>query len=244
MSTYAEIVFMVHDEMKRLSDDATYTDRHIRFLADKYRAQLLKKEYTNPAKMPNKENFQAVLLDCELKANIEGLGCETGFTVTSDAELPNYLEAIKPVAMSVAGFNMNSNFTFVDCSRFPYVGSNRYLRDAVYVTINQDHKLAAKSKNEQFKQLRKIMLYAVFTDPIAAYRINDEETDENDFIFPLEAALVPACINFVVRELTNGATLKNDDINDSRDSGPDAQNEMSPQTRRANVVPNPSQVAE
>ena len=38
MNTYREIVYMCLDQVKLISDDAYYTQDHIIFLADKYRA--------------------------------------------------------------------------------------------------------------------------------------------------------------------------------------------------------------
>ena len=43
MSTYREIVYMCLDEIKMVSDDSYFNQDHIIFLADKYRAFLLKK---------------------------------------------------------------------------------------------------------------------------------------------------------------------------------------------------------
>jgi hypothetical protein len=42
MTTYRELVYMVLDELKAKSDDFYYTEDHIIFLLDKYRAFLLK----------------------------------------------------------------------------------------------------------------------------------------------------------------------------------------------------------
>ena len=47
MSTYKEIVYMCLDELQLSSDDATFNEEHIIFLANKYRAFLLKKNYTD-----------------------------------------------------------------------------------------------------------------------------------------------------------------------------------------------------
>ena len=39
-----EIVYMILDELKLFSDDATYTEDHIKFLVGKHRALLLQKQ--------------------------------------------------------------------------------------------------------------------------------------------------------------------------------------------------------
>lgn len=50
MSTYRELVYMVHDEMKRVSDDAFYTDEHVIFLLNKFRSYILKESTVVPRK--------------------------------------------------------------------------------------------------------------------------------------------------------------------------------------------------
>ena len=42
MSTYREITSMIMDEVKTISDDSQFTEDHILFLLDKYRAFLLR----------------------------------------------------------------------------------------------------------------------------------------------------------------------------------------------------------
>ena len=42
MSKYSELVYMVLDELKGMSDDFSFTEDHIVFLLDKYRAFILK----------------------------------------------------------------------------------------------------------------------------------------------------------------------------------------------------------
>lgn len=41
----SEIVYMINDLAKNMSDDASYTEDHIAWLARKYRSLLLRREY-------------------------------------------------------------------------------------------------------------------------------------------------------------------------------------------------------
>jgi hypothetical protein len=42
MSTYREMIHMVLDELKVISDDSHFQEEHVMFLLDKYRGFLLK----------------------------------------------------------------------------------------------------------------------------------------------------------------------------------------------------------
>lgn len=43
MNTYKEMIYMVLDELHGYSDDFSYTEDHVAFLLDKYRAFILKR---------------------------------------------------------------------------------------------------------------------------------------------------------------------------------------------------------
>ena len=47
MNTLREMVYMVIDQLKNLSDDSYYTEEHIIYLLNKYRALLLKQRYSD-----------------------------------------------------------------------------------------------------------------------------------------------------------------------------------------------------
>ena len=47
MNTYREIVYMILDLIKLMSDDAYYNEEHVLYLVDKYRMFVLDKKYAN-----------------------------------------------------------------------------------------------------------------------------------------------------------------------------------------------------
>ena len=69
MSTYRELVYLVLDELKGTSDDFTYTEDHIIFLLNKYRAFLLKQKYSDIRKI-NLAFLQAIYASVKSLANI------------------------------------------------------------------------------------------------------------------------------------------------------------------------------
>ena len=57
MSTYRQLTYLVLDEIKGFSDDFTYTEDHIIFLLDKYRAFILKQRYSDIKKQIPESNY-------------------------------------------------------------------------------------------------------------------------------------------------------------------------------------------
>lgn len=60
MSTYRELIVMVADLAKQVSDDDTLTYRHIAFLLNIYRAYLLKQKYLNKSQEIPSSNYQTI----------------------------------------------------------------------------------------------------------------------------------------------------------------------------------------
>ena len=66
MAKYKEIVSMVLDMLKVTSDDSTFNEEHIIFLAGRYRSFLLKQRYANDLKKQIPEsNYQTICLNLQ-----------------------------------------------------------------------------------------------------------------------------------------------------------------------------------
>lgn len=64
MSTYRELIYMCLDVLKGTSDDFSYTEEHIAYLIDKFRAFLLKQRYGNdPKKHVPYSNYQTINIE-------------------------------------------------------------------------------------------------------------------------------------------------------------------------------------
>ena len=67
MNTYKELIYMCLDLLKGSSDDFSFTEEHIAYLLDKYRAFLLKQKYTNEYKKPvPNSNYQNIQIKHQL----------------------------------------------------------------------------------------------------------------------------------------------------------------------------------
>lgn len=59
--TYAEVVYMILDELKLSSDDSYFNEYHVLMLADKYRAMILKQRYKDIRKQVPYSNYQEIM---------------------------------------------------------------------------------------------------------------------------------------------------------------------------------------
>lgn len=65
MNTYKEIVYMILDEIKAVSDDSYFEEEHIVFLMKSWRATLLGQRYGDVKRSIPIENFQTICLNLE-----------------------------------------------------------------------------------------------------------------------------------------------------------------------------------
>lgn len=220
MSTYREIVYMCLDEIKMVSDDAYFTQDHIIFLADKYRAFLLKKNYTDVKKSIPESNYQTICLSLERARMIPGDECADTY-LRSVETIPNLLPLGVPKVSPKDYFA--GNITYVSRDRMKYVGRNRYLKSIIYCTIGPDNKLYLKSVNPQAYYLDSVVCSGIFENSAEASKMqcgasgNTSQCDPLDNTYPLEEALVPLAIEFIVKELTGAIYKPADKENNAND---------------------------
>lgn len=221
MSTFKEIVYMCLDELQLSSDDATFTEDHIIFLANKYRALLLKKQYLDLAKLMPESNYQDVCLDLEVVNGIDGDDC-SGKYLRSTAKIPDMLPVGTP---TITGMDfMSGEITYVSRERIKYVGHNKYLKGVMYATLGPDDKLYIKSANPQALYLEKVRFSGIFENPEEAAKLScdDDSSEEGtcdvlDKTFPLEEALIPLMIELIVKEVSNAIYRPADEDNNAND---------------------------
>lgn len=228
MATFGEIVYSVLDILKEHTDDAYYTEEHVIFLASKMRALLLERKYKNTRNSSfqemSDENRQQICLDLEA-ADLLPAGCE-GPWLKSVEKIPDTINAAMPT-VSAGSDMMHTMVTYIAPERMPYVGYNKWLKNIIYVAKSKDGYLYLHSSNPQFMFLENIQMSAIFSDPEKAAKLACEGNDEGkcDILsanFPLEAALVPSCIEMVVQELLGSRYAPEDKTNDAKDGLGDA----------------------
>lgn len=219
--TYRELVYMILDELKVISDDSYFTEDHILFLTDKYRVFLLKQRYSDIKKQMPDSNYQTICLELEETPAMNGGPCEGMPYLKSIVKVPDLMKIIQPSISTIDMFQ-GIRITYVSNNRMKFVGNNRFVKNFIYTSIGSDGYLYLKSTNPQFLFLNRIKLSGVFEDSIEASKLdctsNIDSCNILDKEFPIEGALVNPLIELVVNELTKAIYKPEDNMNDSKDN--------------------------
>ena len=212
---------MVLDELKLSSDDAQFTEDHVMFLLNKYRAFLLKQRYSDIKKQIPESNYQTICLDLIQVPAISGDACEGGTYLRSKEKVPFLMQIGTPRVYPLDYYQ--GEITYVSRDRMRYVGYNKFLQNIIYCSIGPDNYLYFKSFNPQYLYLEKVKFTGIFQDSIQASDLQCPD-DNGDIIcnsidrtFPIEDALIPPLIELVVKELTNSIYRPEDENNNAND---------------------------
>ncbi len=221
MNTYGQLVYMVIDELKGDSDDFTYTEDHVIFLLNNYRAFLLKQRYSDIKKPMPESNYQTLCMETMEVPAIAGVPCEGGSYLRTVDKVPFTMKVGNPRVYPV-DFYQGSNITFISRERMKYVGYNKYMQNIIYCSLGPDNYLYFTSGNPQFLYLENIKFTAVFEDAKAASELectpeDGKACDIIDKVFPIEESLVPTLIELVVKELRPAAYSPADELNNAND---------------------------
>lgn len=210
--TYRELVYMALDALKIHSDDSKFTEDHVIFLLNKYRAYALQQKYSKTLEGVNSKNYQK--LEILMVGNMGDRPGEGRYFISTKV-IPSILNIAIPTVESEV-FNAKE-ITFISSNRLRYVGYNKFLSNIVYGCIGNDDKLWLKGDYKIVETLYNVNLYAIFLDPLDAYNFN-EDRDVLDLDFPLEDTLVPSVLELVMKDLTNGIYKPSDNTNNAQDA--------------------------
>lgn len=223
MSSYRELIYMCMDRLKLSSDDSYFTEEHIRFMLDKYRALIIKRIVEAEEEEDDEvseENFQTVCLDLEKVLSVDGMPCE-GVYLRSKQKVPS-VSGESNVRIYSGDF-IRSEVTIVPYRRIRYVGKNRWLKNIIYAAIGPDDYLYLTSSNPQFLYLSKITLSAIFEDAWSASELaccncdSESGCDPYDATFPLQDAYIPQLTGYVVKDIGVSMGMPEDMFNDAMD---------------------------
>ena len=216
MSTYKELIYMVLDELKLLSDDSHIQQEHVIFLLDKYRLLILKQRYSDIKKEIPESNLQTVCLDLKPDKGFIDDDCSNTY-LKSVQELPSLVTINQPKVSTLDYFS--GKITYVNRERFKYVGNNKYLQNIIYSTIAPNNHLYLKSANIQYLHLEKVRVTGIFEDSAKASDLScdDKACDLLDRTFPLEEALIPPVIEMIVKQLSGTIYRPSDRVNNAPD---------------------------
>lgn len=210
-----ELVYMVLDEIKGLSDDFTYTEDHVIFLLNKYRTSLLKQKYKDDKETMHSSNFQTISLTLKDSLQNKDYLLERQYKQSNEL-VPQILTDKGIRVYPETQFLDNADIAFITEDRMRYVGYNKYLKNAVYATLHNDY-LYITSRNLDIMDLEQVYLSAVFEDAIEAIKAISEDADLLEEDFPMEDSLTPLLIQSVIKELLGAAYRPKDQQNNAND---------------------------
>ena len=195
-----------------MSDDFTYTEDHIAYLLDKFRAFLLKQRYGNdPKKHVPYSNYQTIIV------NFTNLDTELPYFI-SETKIPYVMQLGIP-RISSEGYYYDYTFEFTSRERLPFVGNNKFLKKIWYCAIDAQNKLCIKAPSLKIfvseDSPLSVELTAIFENP------REVESMDLDSNIPIEESLITTLIELVVKELASSVYRPSDDVNDNRDGNAD-----------------------
>lgn len=233
MTTYREAIYMCNDLLKGMSDDFTYTEEHIAYLLDKFRALLLKQRYGNdPKKHVPYSNYQTLKVSFNPETIKE--------FIKSTNQIPCMLQLGIPRIVSENEDYYNYRFELVSRERLPFVGNSKYTSLINYCAINEDNHILLKNKESFWENPaieppelnyvgpKTFNLVGIFENPrevIDEISFGESDLDhEWDKNIPIEESLVTTLIELVVKELASSVYRPTDDINNNKDDNADMAN--------------------
>lgn len=220
MSTYREVAYMVLDELKLVSDDASFTQEHVVWLASNYRSMLLKQHYKDIKKDIPESNYQTICIDLEKVEALPGFPCEGGYMLKSVQEIPATITSASTQVYPMH-YYAGEHISFVSMNRMKYTGYNRWTKNITFASLGPDNHLWMKGQNPQFLYMKKAMVTGVFDDATKAAELAcDKEGNHCDMLdseFPLESALLPTLVELCVKELSGSVYRPEDYHNNSGD---------------------------
>lgn len=218
MSTYREIIYMILDEIKISIDDAFFTEDHVIYLVDNYRALILKQKYSDVKKQIPKSNYQTICLDLVEVPAISGEPCEGGSYLRSREKVPFLMQIGAPRVYPIDYYQ--GEITYVSRERMRYVGYNKYLQNIIYCSIGPDGYLYFKSSNPQYLYLREARMDGIFEKPSSALKLQCSDSSNCNILdmeFPLEESLIPVVIELVIKNLLAANYRPEDNENNAKD---------------------------
>lgn len=215
MSTYGEIVYMILDEVKGMSDDFTYNEEHILYLIDKTRALLLKQRYSDIKKQIPYANYQTIYVTTKESALADDALYTSAKYLKTDDKIPEILPIATPRVFTTDYYQ--GEITYVSRDRMRYVGYNKYLKNIIYCSLHPDKYLYFKSFNDKLLEVNSINFTAVFQSSLEALKLYQNKQEVLDTEFPMEESLIQPLVELVVKELTNAIYKPEDTTNNAKD---------------------------
>lgn len=222
MTTYREVIYMCLDILRGTSDDFSYTEEHLGYLIDKFRAILLRELYgKDPKKHVPYSNYQSIKVSFDTDTN------DKKRMLKSKTQIPYMLQLGIPRIVSSDDEYYNYRFELVSRERLPFVGNNKFTNMITYCAINEDNHVLTPNKESYWSEEgtyigpTEFNIVGIFENP---REVTDEtsfkETSSSDWKdknIPLEEALITSLIDKIVSSLVKAVVAPSDTINNGTD---------------------------
>ena len=218
--TLREIVYMIMDELKIMSDDSYFNEDHIKFLVNKYRVYLLNQTYKKDiSSKPADSNYQKIEVSINnfKEEDNPSFLSNKGVYAKSVSNIPNILD-ISNTKITTNNSKFGYRISLVSSDRMKFVGYNKWMKNIIYCTI-EDNKLYLYSYYEDLDIDKdfKIIIKGIFEDAEIASNTDVNAPNIIDIEYPLESSLVPLLIQSVVQELAQKTIQPEDSQNNASD---------------------------
>jgi len=234
MSTYREVVFIIRDLIKLNTSQSYFEEEHVIYLMHQYRMFLLKQRYSDIRKDIADINFQTIKLPMALYPTSTNnyIRPDVGQCLKSTFIVPAIINvnSVPSTTTRVRNFLTGKLYTFINFDRLHFIGSNKWLKNIIYCATGtgaDNGYLFIKAGNTTYTGTGTediittgVLLTSLFENPLDAYALDSAITQKAklDFIFPLEAPLIPNLVDMVLKELLGAAYRPTDDVNNEDDN--------------------------
>lgn len=204
-------IYDIIETLKLHSDDSDVTYEHISFLIDDVRSLLLRQKYDTIGSIIPMKVRQTIYMDLALVD--DNVFMSTDKILSSTTTLPKLVESfnfMKYFRVDTGGEN-TFRVHYVPIERFPYVGFNNLLKDLIYVTIGQDHKLIFKGYSSKHRLLENVRVFAIFENPEEAWKVSstydNTKNFNSDIEYPIDLDMWVTMKEIIIKQL--GLILQN-----------------------------------
>lgn len=204
--TYREMIYIVLEQVKGLSDDFKFNEEHVKFLLDRYRSYYIKKYYSQATSLLPQSLFQTKTIE------LEEYGDCCSNQLRSVDKIPDTL--IGSHIVTTAN-EFGDRINFLPSKQYKAAGNSKFYTKGIFATIGSDKHLYIKSNNPNISFIECVSVSGVFDNPSSI--INNEDCEPLDIEFPIDGSLAVLVIQSTINDLTNSAYKQSDVVNDGRD---------------------------
>jgi hypothetical protein len=223
MSTLNEMIYSVREMLNAYSDDNSVSDEHLAFFFINQRATYLEVLADNPRKELPKEAFQKIKLKMiptsECDDELVVLRSECKFpAVINNVHDTNGMRSVKLESIMTKWINV------IDPVRVPFIKSNRFNSNQIYVSLDKDNHVIMLSTTNSHLLIEEVEIELMASNPEELFSenyncgltvIEGENCDFYESKFPMPQPLINTMINEAYSRFVYKSASERDLLNNS-----------------------------